>query len=93
MAQPVMEPQLFELKLASKTYNPQYNVTWDDSVDAWTTKFIDKYNDDDTIDYMFNSKEKLESILLELMEKISWPNWKICHTTKMNDKQILRTLK
>ena len=64
----VMEPQLFELKLASKTYNPQYNVTWDDSVDAWTTKFVDKYNDDDTIDYMFNSKEGLEDILLELME-------------------------
>tara|TARA_Y100000593_G_scaffold90279_1_gene176356 strand:- start:665 stop:904 length:240 start_codon:yes stop_codon:yes gene_type:complete len=65
---PVMEPQLFELKLASQTYNPQYNVTWDDSVDAWTTKFVDKYNDEDTIDYMFNSQEKLESILLELME-------------------------
>ena len=64
----VMEPQLFELKLAAKTYNPQYNVTWDDSVDAWTTKFVDKYNDDDTLDYMFNSKEGLEDILLELME-------------------------
>jgi len=67
----VMEPQLFELKLASKTYNPQYNVTWDDSVDAWTTKFVDKYNDDDTLDYMFNSKEGLEDILFQLMEEIS----------------------
>lgn len=65
---PVMESQVHELKLAAEIYNPQYNVDWCDNVDAWVTTFIDKHNEHDTINYMFNSKENAESILLELME-------------------------
>jgi hypothetical protein len=62
-----MESQVHELKLAAEIYNPQYNVDWCDNVDAWVTTFIDKHNEHDTINYMFNSKENAESILLELM--------------------------
>ena len=65
---PVMEPQSHELKSAAEIYNPQYNVDWCDKVDAWITTFVDHYNKDDTLDYMFNSKDKLEEILFELME-------------------------
>jgi CRISPR/Cas system-associated protein Cas7 (RAMP superfamily) len=65
---PVMEPKLYELKIASQVYDPQYNVDWCDQVDAWITTFVDHYNEDDTLDYMFNSKEKAEELLLQLME-------------------------
>jgi hypothetical protein len=65
---PVMEPKLYELKIASSVYNPQYNVDWCDKVDAWITTFVDHYNKNDTLEYMFNSKEKLEELLLQLME-------------------------
>ena len=64
----VMEPKLYELKIASSVYNPQYNVDWCDKVEAWITTFVDHYNEDDTLDYMFNSKEKAEELLLQLME-------------------------
>ena len=64
---PVMEPSLHELKLASQTYDPTYEVEWNDDVDAWTTRFVDHYNKDDTIDYMFNSKEKAEELLIQLI--------------------------
>ena len=63
-----MEPKLYELKIASSVYNPQYNIDWCDKVEAWITTFVDHYNEEDTLDYMFNSKEKLEELLLQLME-------------------------
>ena len=34
---PVMEPKLYELKIASSVYEPQYNVDWCDKVEAWIT--------------------------------------------------------
>ena len=75
IAEPVMEPSLYELKVASQTYDPTYEVEWNEDVDAWTTRFVDHYNKDDTIDYMFNSKEKAEELLLGLMEKIEDEGW------------------
>ena len=68
---PVMEPKLYELKIASSVYEPQYNVDWCDKVEAWITTFVDQYNKEDTLDYMFNSKDKLEEILIELMGEIT----------------------
>ena len=73
IAEPVMEPSLYELKVASQTYDPTYDVEWNEDVDAWTTRFVDHYNKDDTIDYMFNSKEKAEELLLGL----SWRKLKM----------------
>ena len=68
IADPVDEPTLAQLELAAEDYEPQFNVKYCDDVGAYITTFVLPADPNDSVTYMFNSKESVENMLLSLME-------------------------
>lgn len=62
-------PSLYALQVAHQQgYRPELSVTWEEDVAAWQTRFTSVTDSTDTIDYLFNTKEEGEALLLEYLD-------------------------
>jgi len=64
-----LNPNLYTFQLAhDQGYRPQLSVTWEEDVSAWQRRFVSITDDEDTIDYLFDTQEEAEDLLLEYLK-------------------------
>jgi hypothetical protein len=71
---PVEPPTLLSLQFANETnYKPDPFVLWNEEVFAWSSRFVNRDDESDTISYLFNTQEEGENLLLELLDSPNVP--------------------